>query len=89
MIKHTPGPWIWGADFRGLYGAGPDNAVLAHAPYEGMWLSESDSIEANAKLMAAAPDLLAALTAFVEEVEGTFPFTSLDAARAAIAKATA
>jgi hypothetical protein len=56
--KHTPGPWIWGDDYRGLYGAGPDNEVLCHASYEGMWLSHKPNREADARLIAAAPELL-------------------------------
>lgn len=58
--KHTPGPWIWGKNYHGLYGAGPDNVVLAHASYEGMWLSFGRQ-EANGNLIAASPDLLAAV----------------------------
>ena len=59
-VKHTPGPWIWGPRYDGLYGAGPNNEVLAYAAYEGMWLS-SNNQKANASLIAAAPDLLEAL----------------------------
>ena len=60
-MTHTPGPWTWGDNFRGLYGSGQDNEILCHEPYEGMWLNFSKSMEANARLIAAAPDLLAAL----------------------------
>ena len=68
-MKHTPGPWIWGPDYDGLYGAGPDNAgrglvpwrarrpVLSYQPYEGMWLAHPEA-EANARLIAAAPEML-------------------------------
>jgi len=56
-MKHTPGPWIWGPDYGGLYGAGPDNAVLSYQPYEGMWLAHPEA-EANARLIAAAPEML-------------------------------
>jgi len=59
---HTKGPWIWDKDFNGLYGAGPDNVVLSYASYEGMWLAYSEHRQANARLISAAPDLLAALT---------------------------
>ena len=61
MSQHTPGPWIWGKDYDGLYGAGPDNEVLTYASYEGMWLAYGSHREANALLIAAAPDLLEAL----------------------------
>jgi hypothetical protein len=59
--KFTPGPWIWAYDFRGLYGAGPDNEVLSYASYENMWLAYGDKREANARLIAAAPSLYEAL----------------------------
>ena len=61
VMQHTPGPWIWGENYRGLYGAGPDNEVLAFAPYEGMWLGYGPAKEANARLIEAAPKLLSAL----------------------------
>jgi hypothetical protein len=70
MSKHTPGPWktgryetnekpvgpirIWGGD-RG--------AVLADLP------ADYPQSEANARLIATAPDLLAALEALCDEVE--------------------
>ncbi|WP_205168948.1 hypothetical protein [Burkholderia sp. LMG 13014] len=60
-IKHTPGPWIWGDEYRGLFGAGPNNEVLSHEYFEGMWLSHVEHRDANAKLISAAPDLAMAL----------------------------
>ena len=54
MSAHTRGPWIWARGHRGLYGAGPDNAVLDYAHYEGMWLASPNEV-ANARLIAAAP----------------------------------
>ena len=90
MSKHTPGPWIWGKDYDGLYGAGPDNDVLTFARYEGMWLAYGSHREADARLIAAAPELLAALIA-LERTAG-IPAMNDDPvrvkARAAIAKAT-
>lgn len=60
MSKHTPGPWIWADGYCGLFGAGPNNEVLSYAAYEGMWLSHGAKRDANARLIAAAPDLLKA-----------------------------
>jgi hypothetical protein len=60
MSEHTPGPWTWGEYFQGLYGSGKDNEVLEYFPCEGMFL-EHNRREANARLIAAAPDLLEAL----------------------------
>jgi hypothetical protein len=91
-IKHTPGPWIWGADYRGLYGAGPDNEVLDHAHYEGMWLAHHDNRVANANLISAAPELLEALQIIIGDIEQSPRHFSISQkvaiARAAISKAT-
>lgn len=86
MSKHTPGPWIWGRDYLGLFGAGPDNEVLDHAHYEGMWLGHNPYREANAALIAAAPDLLAALENILNN-SGHATLEQLLAARNAVAKA--
>lgn len=82
--KHTPGPWTWGQNYNGLYGAGKDNEVLCHAPYEGMWLRFGDQSKANAKLIAAAPDLLEALVSIYDRRTDE----TMEKARAAIKKAT-
>ena len=61
---HTPGPWIWADGYRGLFGAGPYNAVLEYEYCEGMWLCDlAGHAEANALLIAAAPDMIFALRA--------------------------
>jgi hypothetical protein len=67
MSKHTPGPWEWGDGHRGLYGQGEgrQREVLTFESYEGMWLSYTDNQEANARLIAAAPDLLEALECMI------------------------
>jgi hypothetical protein len=83
--KYTPGPWTWGENFRGLYGEGPDNEILTYEPYEGMWLTYCNAREANARLIAAAPDLLEALRDVLRVVDCVV--VEFDVARAAIAKA--
>jgi hypothetical protein len=87
--KHTPGPWIWAERNQGLYGAGPDNAVLQFYSYEGMHLSgrTEDVQEANARLIAAAPDLLQMLKVAQMwlELDGRFDMQVINAA---IAKAS-
>lgn len=67
-MSHTPGPWIWNKDYKGLYGAGKQNAVLEYFAYEGMSLNGADAVQtrANANLIAAAPDILAALKELIE-----------------------
>lgn len=63
MSEHTPGPWRWGKDYKGLYGQGEGRRreVLTFEQYEGMWLSYTANREANARLIAAAPLMYQAL----------------------------
>ncbi len=97
--KHTPGPWVLGAlrrEFRQI------NAVSCEQPWEefASVAVKLDGIpskegEANARLIAAAPDLLEALTLCLRfaETEANQEDACYDAkpavekARAAIAKA--
>lgn len=57
MTKHTPGPWgAIGADVKT---AGPNSRVIC---WTGVALDiPLDEVRANARLIAAAPDMLAAL----------------------------
>ena len=91
--KHTPGPWLI-ADASFVY-------ALNDSGYNRFWTNvtggdlrkgESTSkveTEANARLIAAAPDLLDALQSIIEDIDSEFG-TDCDynKARAAIAKAT-
>ena len=64
MSKHTPGPWI--VQGPNIATAGTDTQplgyVIAHClnPYAGA-TGAADRVEANARLIAAAPDLLTEL----------------------------
>jgi hypothetical protein len=90
MVKHTPEPWIPGGTYRRVQ---PDRRLVGQAFGE-----TSETAQANARLQAAAPKLLAALHAFVDYHEGDFPYEEEDAvdghmpemanAMAAIADAT-
>jgi hypothetical protein len=98
MSKHTPGPWeaervyltIEDPTMRitaydgALYVA---EAAYSHVRGErAIHVTDADEMRANARLIAAAPDLLEALRNFVDGCS-----LSIDAAavaRAAIAKAT-
>ena len=88
-MKHTPGPWFAQYDDNGFYEIGSEAVSLRLAFTYG----EGDTDEANARLIAAAPDLLEALwgmaTSFhaVEHMEEHMQ-QSAARARAAIAKAT-
>lgn len=91
--KHTPGPWacVSGVD-RG--------AFTVYLPSDGMVICSRNQYEskhaeflANARLIAAAPDLLEALQALVAIDDGDSPdlwryTTEFEAAREVIARAT-
>ena len=104
MTKHTPGPWMVESDGKEdatvtAFTAVHHNPVYICRVYgEGVLARAGDSTEeraANAALIAAAPDLLAALEMAVATIERIAPkhgpFSSVDGtlsvARAAIAKA--
>ena len=90
--QHTPGPWAYIV---------PDGYVVRHPQIysdfgpvaNATWLGENklDQLKANARLIAAAPELLEALEEIVSAADGD-GWSQLDAdlrkARAAIAKAT-
>lgn len=87
MRKHTPGPWVSRDNrvFRG--GKCICSNVNAASPTPQSIEKDVAMSIANARLMAAAPELLDALVALVE-CEQTTP-ELWEAARAEIAKATA
>ena len=71
MSKHTPGPWRWETEYQGLYNMGVPEAVLEFEPFEGMrieYRKDHGRREANASLIAAAPDLLEAPEALRREI---------------------
>jgi hypothetical protein len=91
--RHTPGPWYYPGGTGNLIG-GPDR--LRVADLGGLERSPEER-QANARLISAAPDLLAACKVLVRDVlylrdEGTLPagtenHPTVLAARAAILKA--
>lgn len=95
MSKHTPGPWSIGDDNNATCEviAGPVAIPLdriGRSPDAGSeYIISRDEMSANARLIAAAPDLLAALER-LERLSGSAMMTDDPArewARAAIAKA--
>ncbi len=60
MSKHTPGPWQ--ANGSHIYTADPERALLAQVINPGSKASDYPLVE-NARLIAAAPELLEALKA--------------------------
>lgn len=80
--SHTPGPWA--LDRSRIYG---ENMLVASVAY----FRDTSLEEANARLIAAAPDMLEALRLLADNIEAAFPglkrMGPLVQARAAIAKA--
>jgi hypothetical protein len=90
MSKHTPGPWN-AADKRPR---SQGFSIFADGQYVA-FVGDSDAVtpcEDNARLIAAAPDLLAVCQELEESVEYwseyDVPLGIVDRIRAAIAKAT-
>jgi hypothetical protein len=90
--QHTPGPWLLdGLTIKGPHPKDPQNRlrIVAQSVFDkGTWVDEA---RANARLIAAAPDLLEALRNIVSaslryRLEESDP--AVEEARAAIAKAT-
>lgn len=79
MSKHTPGPWLIRAPDNGIYDTDDDIAnVVARGPYGLITIAEEVDV-ADARLIAAAPDLLEAAQAVEEwwvcEAKDDFPDT--------------
>lgn len=82
MSKHTPGPWRFSSHPH------DGNYMRIHCSSDP---NEGDNLrgycgEANARLIAAAPDLLSALEMIMAKVAGCERDPEYEAARAAIAK---
>ncbi len=84
-MPHTPGPWSSSACYAGF-------SIRSASPYKPLAIIqvnagvETEECRENGRLMAAAPDLLAALQGVLRVADrATIEF---DAARAAITKAT-
>lgn len=101
-VKHTPGPWVVKPEkeddtYLRIRGQALGHRfkiakVLcpANEDFEQL-ISEWRETQANARLIAAAPDLLEALQLCLARLEPAMTeleFEAVDAARAAIAKAT-
>jgi hypothetical protein len=92
-MAHTPGPWhvVPEAQSPWIVGDAEGDSIADCEP-PGPWMSEEEA-DANARLIAAAPDLLAALEACVDAMtdggkcEIKKWLDAFDLARLAIAKA--
>jgi hypothetical protein len=98
MSKHTPGPWgfdpdNWGQSFKagwGILALDEDGCALrpAYIHVERNGYDHHEEAEANARLIAAAPELLEALKAKLAARVHNERVKADEMARAAIAKAT-
>jgi hypothetical protein len=95
VSAHTPGPWTLGRDDDGAVYAGDEFIANAYGFYvDGAYTTTPETV-ANARLIAAAPDLyreLAHLVRMLEPIEDTLGapgLATLNGARAALEKVTA
>jgi len=86
MSTHTPGPWFEHSHRQ----IGPREGIVCE-----VWSAHGDAdaigqADANAHLIASAPDLLEALNSSIKFIEAMTPYgvNALKKARAAVAKAT-
>jgi hypothetical protein len=98
--KHTPGPWeVIGLDIASKHGLGDTKRrwiiaeVAEGAGGPGFPENQADPAQANAHLIAAAPDMLEAAERLVQELDAIRPdamdedLDAMPALRRAIAKA--
>lgn len=92
--KFTPGPWnfFWEIQPNGCPTVGHKGLMVCMVAHSAKDPDQKETALANAALISAAPDILAALEAALDGVEGHHPLDAdihswQDAARAAIAKA--
>ena len=106
MSRHTPGPWVYGPNFEPY---GYDIRVDAEQFDQQTWVATamsdhegernfplSGNVEANARLIAAAPELLKACEMLLEEHDQTYDggpigleyLAAIEAAQRAVRKAT-
>lgn len=89
QAKHTPGPWVWTPESESIHGYSPEGEAL-------VVVYELNTNEADARLIAAAPELLEALILLEAEMVASGNANATDfgwplaiqKTRAAIAKAT-
>ena len=84
-MPHTPGPWKMDRD-RAILGQGHGTRGLHGAIADVYSWVGTEEADANARLIAAAPELLEALKALSDGTTANWT-AKLNAARAAIAKA--
>ena len=86
-FRGTPGEWF--QDKYGNVKSEHSKAPTKAIPVVGLCLSQGEEAEANAQLIAAAPELFEALNELLGHVSSVQVGSVYDEARAALAKATA
>ena len=86
MSKHTPGPWRIDRGSKTGTARGISASARNIVNFNGLAKPMSNETEANARLIAAAPDLLDALRYVLDCIERN-EISDMQPARAAIAKA--
>lgn len=88
MSGHTPGPWRAECLSWGCISPFEHTWEVTQERHPGEWYDLAETLtEADAKLMAAAPDLLEALTGIVAAIQLIAPTADCKPAQMAIAKA--
>ena len=82
--KHTPGPWATAGEGNGITSVVTEDTII---PVAYVAWTNRVTQAANARLIASAPDLLAALEN-LENDDGSIPSHAWELVQAAIAKAT-
>lgn len=85
--KHTPGPWEFEPTGHGPGHIAADCEGAIRDGVATVWgRTSEDTFDANARLIAAAPDLLAACKGLIENIDNP-DWSDIDKIRAAIARA--
>jgi hypothetical protein len=66
-VGHTPGPWVWEPETGGAQDVLAPNEPKGHKLVAVVW--GNTNIPANARLIAAAPDMLEALRSALSLIE--------------------
>ena len=89
IAQHTPGPWeakeYTNSRITGGYGVFARDSNIPIV--EGAYGEDIATADANTRLIAAAPDLLAALEAVLDKPDDVTVYEAIERARAAIRKA--
>lgn len=79
-VKHYPGPWRFEREGKDSYSVRPGTTggLVAHVTESILWYDAPQVTEANARLIAAAPDLLAELEDLVGLAEAAMRAANRD-----------